>query len=165
MKKHTHIIFGVGLSLCIINPNVYNTIPVIILSALSSIIPDFDLKIKHRKTFHNINFMIIYIILIYIVVRYINTYLNINVLLNINTNTIIIAALTGYASHIVLDSLTLRGVDLFWPFSNKRFGLMATRFDSRLWNTVLTLIGLLLIILWFKSRAYDILSYLLNRYS
>ncbi len=142
MNKSTHILFGIGFTLLILNPT--RTIP-LILALMSSIIgaslPDLDLRFKHRMVLHNIFAIIGLTFLVYLVSTIIP-------IVNWYTIYIALGFALGYTSHIFLDSLTRAGIALFYPITRKRIRVLRLRSNSSIANALLSLISLLAIVYW-----------------
>ncbi len=98
MEKITHIAFGVFIFSLLAYFLDYNFIYLIPL-AIGAIIPDIDIKFKHRKILHNI--WILSGIAIAIGYYY-------------NWRWGILFSI-GWISHLILDSLTPMGIYPFWP--------------------------------------------------
>jgi len=110
MSKKTHIAFALFLSSYLFRSDLKLLlfIPVIFVSAM---LPDLDLAlrsipfIEHRKTFHNIWFMIAAIALLWILVH----------------DPLVTRLFSiGIISHFLMDSLTKKGVMWLYPLSNWR---------------------------------------------
>lgn len=114
MMAKTHLAFAFLLSLIFIyffRPE--NQILFVILTLVSSLLPDIDIKsseigknfkiigmiFKHRGIFHSLFFIILLIVLSYFFPKY------------------ILAVLIGYSSHVLLDCLNPKGITLFTPLS------------------------------------------------
>jgi len=147
MRFRTHLAFSFLISILIINSfNIQNKIIFIIIMLIASALPDIDsyksklgkkikpisflinLFFRHRGVFHSPFLLILTSMLIAII------------------NLEIAAAFfIGYLSHLVLDSLTPKGIMLFYPFSKRRTkGLIRT---GSLWENIFFFI---LIILCFE---------------
>jgi len=131
MSKKTHLAFALLLSAYLfrLSPQQLLFIPIVFISAM---LPDLDLALKslplieHRKTFHNIWFMI--------AAAYAIFYL---------TGSSLVAGLSlvGVLSHLLMDSLTKVGVMWFYPLSRWKL-----RGPLRTGSTADTVIGVLSII-------------------
>ena len=98
MEKATHLAFGVFIFSLFAYFLDYNFIYLIPL-AIGAVIPDVDLKFKHRKIFHNI---------------WVMTGISIGLYYYLNWIWSILFAI-GFISHLILDALTPMGVYIFWP--------------------------------------------------
>lgn len=107
MKLKTHIAAGVTAGIYIatkyINIPSENIIPALITSGIASVIPDMDVicfknVIRHRGITHSLLGLLIFAILMRSI-----------------TPAYWIFATAGYASHILLDMLTVSGIILFYP--------------------------------------------------
>jgi len=122
MMFRTHLIFSFLICLLIINSfDIQNKTIFIIIILMASALPDIDsykskvgrkikpvsflinLFFRHRGIFHSVFVLILISLLIMLV-----------------SHEIAIAFFIGYLSHLILDSLTPKGVMLFYPFSKKR---------------------------------------------
>ena len=108
MSKKTHIAFALFLSSYLFrsNPLLLPFIPMVFVSAM---LPDLDLAlrgipfIEHRKTFHNIWFMMAVMIIFW----------------NLSYDVLVTELFSiGIVSHFLMDSLTKQGVMWLYPLSN-----------------------------------------------
>lgn len=109
MTKRTHIAVGVAVTL----PIILNYHPVISwVGIVGSIVPDFDFLfgIEHRTITHSLIAITISTIFIYL----------------FNANVAAIFAI-NYCIHLVLDSFTIMGIPLLYPFDKKYYGLKLVR--------------------------------------
>jgi len=143
LKKTTHLIFGAGITIYLIDPSIGDFFPILLVAIISSNIPDIDLKFKHRRLLHNVFAPVV----ISIIINYFLTNYDFPVISQLK-NKIIASFLVGYYSHLFLDSLTYRGIDLFWPLQKKSYGIKSTRFDNIVWNFIVSFIGILFLVLW-----------------
>ena len=143
MKRITHLVFGGGITYSIIIYMYKPTFLHIIVILAYTLIPDTDLKYKHRRLLHNVFSAIFLSYLIYQSTILINKILP----LEINAYSIALTAITAYTTHLLLDSLTKRGVDLFWPISKKSWGIKTIKSNSKTWNTILIIMGISILIL------------------
>ncbi len=139
MKRSTHVLFGVSLSIFILNPQPSSLIYLIAMSIMGSYLPDVDLRIKHRMMLHNLFVPILFSIMLYFILDYISLY---------DPLLLVVAFDIGFTSHILLDMFTYAGVSLFYPFSKKRYRIARLRSDSPLANVFFSAIALILIFLW-----------------
>ena len=136
MMFRTHLIFSFLISILIINSfNIQNKTIFIIIMLIASALPDIDCykskagkKIKplsfliniflgHRGIFHSPFLLILISLLIMLV-----------------SHEIAAAFFIGYISHLVLDSLTPKGIMFFYPFSKKKIkGFIRT---GSLWENI-----------------------------
>lgn len=124
MMFKTHLAFSLFIALLLIKfLNIKNQILFLIILLFFAIFPDIDEKtskiskkikflsypinfiFRHRGFFHSIYFPVILFLLFYL----------------INEKILGIAILTGYLSHLFLDSLTKSGIKAFKPFLKLRF--------------------------------------------
>ena len=136
MRFRTHLIFSLLIGILIIDSfDIQNKIVFVAILLIASALPDIDCykskagkKIKplsfliniflgHRGIFHS-PFLPILISLFIMLINY----------------EIAAAFFIGYLSHLILDSLTLKGIMIFYPFSKKRTrGLIRT---GSLWENI-----------------------------
>lgn len=107
MTKRTHTLIGLALGLQLTTTQLHEPIPAFALSglcALAAIAPDFDipLGLKHRGITHTV-FALVALL----------------ALCGYAAPALLIYAVTGYASHILFDMLTVSGVPLFYPNPNR----------------------------------------------
>ena len=101
--KVAHIIFAVSLTWLL----GYRTTADLITAALFAPVPDLDLFFEHRKLLHNIFFVIGFPLFLFLFAPQIP----------------FPADLIALSSHVALDMLSFSGVAIFYPLSNRRFGL------------------------------------------
>lgn len=106
-----------------------------VITVLSSIIPDLDLRFKHRKLLHNIFAPLLFSALLNLLL----------VFLGIYPYYFILALLVGWMSHIVLDMLTKRGVYIFYPILDHGISLKICNSNSLFWNSFIIVISLMII--------------------
>jgi inner membrane protein len=99
--QHVPLIDGIGIAL---------------VSEASSLIPDLDLKfhIKHRGITHSLLALLIVGLLVARLIP-----------------VLLAPILFGYASHLILDLLTVYGIELFYPY-HRRIRLMTFRTGGRI---------------------------------
>lgn len=109
MRKETHIAFTLMISSIILLYEIKLGIDYarmiihIFVCGLGGVIPDFDTKFKHRVLLHNLWALLIISIMLWIFITPFDPLLP-------------IYFIAGYLSHLLLDSLTVRGVKWFYPF-------------------------------------------------
>lgn len=129
MTTKTHITTGIACSLPFFNSNNINLIS---LAIVGSILPDIDIKMgmKHRGFTHS---LICFLILSYgLFLRDFEVGLFFSI---------------GYISHLFLDFLTQKGIQLFFPF-NKRFGVKILKTNGIV-DRIIRYIGIVFICLRF----------------
>ncbi|MEM4481651.1 MAG: metal-dependent hydrolase [Desulfurococcaceae archaeon] len=144
MKRITHAIFAVAF---LSTTNLWRTGYVSLyafIAILGSMVPDFDLKLEHRKLLHNIFIPLLISIAIYYI-PFPFTYPKFQCVASL---------LIGWLSHIILDLITIRGVYLIYPLIDKSFSLKLCRSDSALWNTLISVASLLVIASGIRSLVY-----------
>lgn len=113
MKK-THLIAGLLTWITLSNYLKLLEPRTLLLSVIATILPDFDIKFKHRALFHNIFATLISTAIVF---------------LYFGTLGAIFFAL-AYFSHLLLDSLTKAGVSILYPISKRRYGFRLFRNGS-----------------------------------
>jgi len=139
LKRKAHLILGIGAVLAILRPSVDDMIAYIILAALGSLIPDLDLKYKHRKTLHNIFIPPIITL---------GLTLALSKALTLNPIYIYLAIIIAWLSHIIGDLFTVGGVAMLWPLKSKRIRLLKLRYDHPIVSTIGLALGILGIAMW-----------------
>ncbi len=145
MRKLTHILFGSGAAIYSLSLFTQTTMAHIIVAILYSILPDSDLKYKHRRIMHNVFSLVFFTIGIYCVVAKIKA-LGIQIP-NTSAGTIAFVGFIAYLTHILLDSITKRGVDLLWPITKRSFGPKLVSSNNKGLNIIFSIVGIMLIIL------------------
>lgn len=148
-KLIAHQILAVGLSLYLLKSNtIVGFLALTFLALMSSIIPDFDLKLKHRVLLHSLPAAILATITVYII----------GIVMNITFNVVTIKPIyhtmsfaIGYTSHIAMDMLTHSGIALLYPMSRKRYGILRVSYDNPIYNGVIIALGAFLLYLYFLS--------------
>lgn len=138
VKWFAHISLGIGGALFILDPDISTLFVVGVFSTLGSILPDLDLKLKHRRMLHNIPFMLTLLLIISILLYKV---------LEFPTSTVSNIAypiLIGYLLHIVADSFTRMGTWPLWPLSSRRLVLAEFDYDDAKLNTLIFILGLTL---------------------
>jgi len=125
LKGYAHALFGAGLS-ALLSPD---PLWAALWGLVGSKVPDLDLKKMHRKLLHNVFAMLLLSLLVGSIDRRGGVYF-----------------MVGYASHIFLDSFTVRGVWALWPLYDRPLGIRAFRSDWRLANAAVAALGALLLI-------------------
>jgi len=139
VKRGTHLLLGVALG-SYIGSDVFSSLIAATLSGLSSLIPDLDLHLKHRKSLHNIFAVAVFTIGVALLL----------VKLGIYEKYIIESIAVGWLSHIFADMLNIQGVYIFYPFSNISFSLKIGRSNSIVLNAIVSLASLVLLSLRIK---------------
>jgi inner membrane protein len=104
---------------------------------LAGLVPDADLRWKHRMLLHNIFVAIGLAFAAFFAGHFVSSTLS--VILGVSS-------LLGFLGHILLDSLTVRGVALLYPVKHKRYRLAKLRSSSRVANALIEAFSILLII-------------------
>lgn len=136
MKRITHVLFATALvsisGLWKTNMFVFYTI----VAMFSSIIPDMDLKYMHRKLLHNLFAPVLLAISVYYLLSW----------LGINACHLALSLILGWLSHVLLDTITIKGVYLFYPLVDTKIALKICRSDSLPCNLFLSIASLIVII-------------------
>ncbi|UXD22505.1 hypothetical protein IPA_05605 [Ignicoccus pacificus DSM 13166] len=136
MRGDTHVAFAFALSFLIFFPT---CVTCIMMAVLYSIVPDYDIKYKHRKLFHNVFAMLL---------------LTLPALLF--GPQVYLGAILGYASHLLSDIVTVRGVALLYPLSERYFRVAKLRSSSPLANLAFLLFSGLLIAFKFYLLSHPL---------
>lgn len=143
VEKTTHIIFAFGLSINILwYDNLLDFLSIIVASFFGTILPDWDIKVRHRKILHNVFVPIFSFLMLILILKY---FFNVNNFLSIS-----FAYLTGYLSHLFLDLLT-GGVALLYPIKTRIFTILKTKYNNFFLNFSFTFFGIILIYLKIRS--------------
>lgn len=105
MMRKTHLIIGITCSLPLFTSNL--VLPYSVIGLIGAIAPDWDFKlhIRHRTITHSLLFLLISTYIIYC-----------------SNLDISIVWFVTYSLHLLLDSFTIKGIPLFYPFSKKYYG-------------------------------------------
>lgn len=109
---------------------------IVLSSAAGAVIPDADLRFKHRKALHNIFAPLVLAAALSYVFQGVT-------LAELAVTWLFI----GWISHIALDVITVKGVYLFYPFYRRAISIGLCRSDSLFWNLALSALSLALIAL------------------
>jgi len=146
VKWVAHVMLGLGASLLILNPSLEHAWYVGVSSAIGSLLPDLDLKVKHRRLFHNFWGLLIILLSLYAI------FLKVGIKIPIVYFT---SFSIGFILHIITDGFTFMGVYPFWPFKF-RFRVTKFKYDDAILNFILVIIGFILIGMW----LYDVTRFL-----
>lgn len=147
MNRGTHLVFGVGVSLILVNPlSIPTTLAVLVGGVIGSTLPDLDLRVKHRMLLHNIFSLIILAITVYVLS-------SLSFITAPYTSYLILAFTIAYMSHLFLDMFTKAGVALLYPLNRRRYRLLKLKSTSSLANALLTILGLLMVVYWVYSNG------------
>ncbi len=142
MHRSIHVIIG-AISGLFFASKLYLVPLCLIMGSIGGYIPDFDLRFGHRKSLHN---------LFSVLVGTISLYLLLNLfpcnLLHDNIWSLTLSFTTGWLLHIFCDSLTKRGAFIFWPFSNRAYGLRIFRSNSLASTATGFIIAFILLLAW-----------------
>lgn len=129
MTTKTHITTGFACALPLLNSS---NITLASLVLVGSILPDIDIKmgIKHRGFTHSLPCFIILSYGLFLRDFEVGLFFSI-----------------GYISHLILDFLTQKGIQLFFPF-NKRFGIKIFKTNGLI-DHIIRYIGIIFICLRF----------------
>ncbi len=152
MHRSIHVIIG-AISGLFFASKLYSVPLCLIMGGMGGYIPDFDLRYRHRKSLHNLFSILIGAISLYSLLNLIP--LN---LLRDNVWPLTLSFATGWLLHICCDSLTKKGIYIFWPFSNRVYGLRIFRSDSLVSTAIGFIIALILLLSWLiYSGALELL--------
>jgi len=139
LKRKAHLLLGVGAVLAILRPSINDVIIYIVLAALGSLVPDLDLRFKHRKILHNV--LLSPIITLGLV-------LALSKVLTLNPICMYLAIIIAWFSHIIGDLFTIGGVALLWPLKSKRMRILKLRYDHPIVSTIGVTLGVMGIAIW-----------------
>lgn len=141
MKREAHVVFGFALGFFVGETLVASVIGGI-ASAAGAWFPDLDIKYRHRALLHNLFFPLALLAL-----TFIPPYSALASLARL--------FILGWVSHLLADALTVSGVALFYPLTNKRSGIALFRSDSAVAN--LLIIAISVVLTYVKlSTSYNI---------
>lgn len=110
MMRESHVALGSAVVFFFMFPRCLFCLAV---AVWYSILPDYDVRYKHRKSLHNVFAMLI-LSLPWIVF----------------SPDLFLAASLSYFTHLLADMMTVRGVALFYPFSSKYYRIAKFRSSS-----------------------------------
>ncbi len=143
VERTTHIIFALGLSIHILGDSDWlNLFSITAASFFGAIIPDWDLRVRHRMVLHNIFVLSFSFIMLVIILKCV---FNVT-----NFLSLPFAYLIGYFSHLFLDLLT-GSVAILYPVKAKKFFLLKIKYNNPLINFTFIFFGFILIYLKIKS--------------
>lgn len=137
MTRKTHI--AIGTLACL----PFVTSPIGLIGIIGSVAPDYDIKLSmkfHRTFSHSLMFLIFTSFIISIVNAEVG-----------------LVWLVGYSSHLILDSLTVSGIPLFWGIKNKRYGLKLFR-TGLLVDNIIFLLGMCILFMSLGNMIIDLFS-------
>jgi len=145
MNRLTHILFAIALAvstgLLADKTRAIYALPI----ALSSIAPDADLRLLHRKLFHNIFVpLLISVSLLFL-----------PPLLGVNAQLLAVSVLIGWFSHIALDAVTVKGVYPLYPLLNAKVSLGVCKSNDMLWNAVFSATSTTAILFYISKFAFS----------
>ena len=161
VKKKTHVLLGVSatlfLSKIVFNASIGLMLLQALVAAMASIFPDLDVRLRHRRTLHNLFALTASSILVYLFLVFLDL-----------PWTLVLAWIIGYGLHIAADLLTAGGVALFYPVSKCLFRLTSRTYDDPALNVPLVLLSMVLLAFtgytmvpeWFFEELYRICRYL-----
>ena len=136
MKSSTHIIGGVLAALVLAKVLDIPPIQLIPAAIITSTLPDVDQKVKilrHRGQTHSLAFVAVFIL----------------VWCKISRNEIV-GLIIGIASHLALDMLNGKGIELLWPMNSKNYRIMDLKYNGVVENI---LIGMMVVgIIWIGGK-------------
>lgn len=149
VKRAGHVGFTltvVGLIVYTLNAVTRDSIIILLLSGVFSVLPDIDLRleIKHRRYTHNIVIAIIVSILVGLLVHHVGLGFWVGFL----------ACLSGFLCHIFSDLLTYMSFPPLWPISKREVSLKLFNSNNRAVNWLFMVLGALVtLFLILKSYA------------
>ena len=149
MERRTHIVFAAGAAAALarlLGLGPWGMVLLVSCAAVGAQVPDLDVGYRHRMLLHNL-FAALPLALLYPLLLALGVP---------RAAAVAVAAglLVGYASHLLLDAVTVAGVALLYPFSRRRLRLARLRSGSRLANMFFSVVGLLLLfygLLWYLA--------------
>lgn len=142
MRKITHMFFALAIAVWFLrsmqvyfNVNLQLYYAFMVIAVLSSTLPDLDLRLKHRRTLHNITIPLIVVLTIYAIVPQVVVFG--------------IAFLIGWVSHVLLDAITIKGVCPFYPLLDFKLALKLCKSESVIWNILVLMLSLLAIAVFY----------------
>lgn len=126
MQKLTHVVWAYVISVA------FGLNPVGVI--FGALVPDLDYRFKHRKFLHNM-FSII--------------------LITLFSGPLWKSVLVGLVSHILLDMLTVSGVSLLYPLSERRFRIAPFR-TGGFFDQILLVVGLGLALLLTSQEVAEV---------
>ncbi len=141
MKRKVHVFMGVGLAVAAAARSLADVIPVALMGAVGSIMPDFDVLYKHRKLLHNVFAALLFtlgalLLMARLGVEGPQAWLYSQ------------AFIVGWLSHILGDMVTKGGVALLWPFSSRRIRALRWRYDDPRVSLLGYMIGICALVFW-----------------
>lgn len=139
--------FSLGVSLYIgYFLTIAQTLVVLVSSLIGSLIPDADLRYRHRTALHNI----FSLVAIPLATGYILYLLG----ASLEIVRLVVSGLSiGYLTHIIGDIVTYRGVALLYPLSRKRYSLGIGSTEDLHVNMIGYLVGLSSLILYIYTKT------------
>jgi len=142
MERKAHMVFAAGLSMEVLRlAGLLHPLTGLLglgAAVIGSVVPDMDLQSGHRALMHNVFIAGLLSFLFYL--------LGYSVGGHMLGAVIGLGYAVGHYSHILLDSFTVRGVALLYPFTRKYYRVFRVKSDSKLANAVVGLIGALLLL-------------------
>lgn len=151
MKRYTHIIVGFSLGFMLGNTFI-ESVTYALISSLGAEVPDKDLRLFggrfHRQLFHNIFIPLILVTALPVMALTTNFPLSSKV---VKLSTVFAL---GLLSHILLDSITFRGVAFFFPLSRKTYGVRAVASNNTVANVFISGLFILLMLARLVEKCY-----------
>ena len=146
-KWSAHVIFGIGGALAILRPGAASLLSIGVYAAAGSLLPDLDLKLRHRKLLHNLLALAVMVVVIVFVMENVWGYGR------AESYKVWAPLSIGYILHILGDSFTKMGVRPLWPILPRRVVLADFDYDDLKLNVFLSLLGLFLIGYYIYNRV------------
>lgn len=150
MKRSVHALMGASLGVLLAWNNVLVIFPCLIFGWIGGYFPDIDLKIRHRKSLHNI-----FAIATATTIVYVGSYALLKSwgtlepgYIPIYSEYMALAFLLGALLHVLIDAFTPRGVFILWPISRKKLRLASIKSDSKWFNGLGVFIAITIFVLW-----------------
>ncbi len=138
VKKKTHVWLGVSttlfLSKMVFNAGIGLMILQALIASIASTFPDIDVRLRHRRTLHNLFALVLSSITAYILLVFLDL-----------PWTLVYAWIIGYGLHLATDLLTAGGVALLYPASKHMYRLTSRTYDDPTLNIPLVLLSLSLL--------------------
>lgn len=150
MKRITHKIFALGITMFMLKPSLLNVLPALLATIFGSLFPDFDIRFKHRRFLHNV-FALTFIGILPLIM--LENFFEVPSYISLMSKAFFI----GYFTHIMLDLFSKGGVALFWPLRTRRYRVTEERYDNIYLNLFFSILGITAIIIYIKESILKII--------
>jgi inner membrane protein len=147
VRRKAHLVMGSGLALAAAGSDAGSLLPVLLMGAIGSIMPDLDILYKHRKLLHNIFAAALFTGLVMVLLGRLDLQAG-------DIRLYSLAYMVGWLSHLLGDMVTRSGVALLWPFSNRRFRVARMRYDDPRTSLIGYIIGIIGVLAWLARSPY-----------